>query len=372
MNVQEVQSLFPALENITYLNTATMAVGSIPARRAYEKAVEDWANGKFNWTEAEQAGEVSRNIFASIINASPDEIAIIPAVSTAAGVIAAQLGTAKPNENILVADIEFSSNLFPWLSLKNLGYDVRIVKSIDGMIELDSFAQLADGGTRLIAAGAVQSSNGFRINLNELRQIANRSGAWLFIDACQAAGAVSIDVQRDGIDFLASASHKFLLGSRGMGYLFVRRKLLEQCRPIMPGWKAALKPMESFYGPAMELSSTASKLDTSLAWFAALAEKESLGIFKQIGTEAILEYNKNLSEYLHNKLLDRNSSFKPFPTDNRSTILSVPVENHERIMKLLRESNVVASLRAGRIRLSLHFYNTKEDIDKVVDLITLS
>ena len=370
MNIEEARSLFPALTNITYFNTATMAVGCIPACKAYEKATADWSNGKFDWVQAEQAGEDCRAIFAAIINASPDEIAIVPAVSTSAGIVAAQLGIAKPNDNILVADIEFSSNLFPWLSLKDLGYDVRIVQSIDGVVSTESFAKLADDNTRLIAASAVQSSNGFRINLPELRQIADRSGAWLFIDACQAAGAVSIDVQRDGIDFLGVASHKFLLGSRGMGYLFVRRKLLEQCRSIFPGWKAARKPMASFYGPSMELSNTASKLDMSLTWFAALAERESLGIFKQVGLEAILEYNKKLSDDLHNKLLEHNTAFKPFATGNRSTILSVPVEDPERVMTLLRDSNIVASLRAGRIRFSLHFYNTEEEIDRVVDLIS--
>ena len=82
--------------------------------------------------------------------------------------------------------------------------------------------------------------------------------------AYEAAGAVPLDVVRDGVDFLAAASHKFLLGSRGMGYLFVRRGLLDRIRPILPGWKAARKPLESFYGPAMDLSPTASQLDTSL------------------------------------------------------------------------------------------------------------
>jgi selenocysteine lyase/cysteine desulfurase len=369
MNVNEVRSLFPAVANITYLNTATMALGNILARKAYEKAVEEWTEGKFDWVKADKAGEDCRSIFASIINASPDEIAIVPAVSTSAGVIAAQLGNAKPGENILVADIEFSSNLFPWLSLKNLGYDVRIVKTIDGMISADSFASLADGGSRLIAVSAVQSSNGFKVNLQELRNIADRSGAWLFVDACQAAGAVSIDVKRDGIDFLATASHKFLLGSRGMGYLFVRSKLLEQCRSIFPGWEAAKNQMTSFYGPEMELSDTASKLDTSLSWFSAMAEKESLEIFQQFGIEDILEYNGKLSEYLHNKLSERDKNFKPFPEENRSTILSVPVADPEKIMKRLHEANVVASLRAGRIRFSLHFYNIQEKIDRVVDLL---
>src|SRR5262249_52374332 len=142
----------------------------------------------------------------------------------------------------------------------------------------EAYGELGDGGTRLFAVSAVHSATGYRADLAALSRIAARSGAWLFVDACQAAGAVSIDVVRDGVDFLATSSHKFLLGSRGMGYLFVRRQLLDHIRPILPGWKAARKPIESFYGPVMDLSPTASKLDTPLAWFAALAEYAALGI----------------------------------------------------------------------------------------------
>lgn len=91
-----------------------------------------------------------------------------------------------------------------------------------------------------------------------------------------------------------------------------------------------------------------------------------------MGLDAILEYNKNLLERLHRKLMERGTSFKPFPANNRSTILSVPVADPDRTMKLLRESNVVASQRAERVRLSLQFYNNEEEIDRVVDLIAMA
>ena len=371
MNIHQARSLFPALSHSGYFNTATMAVGNLPARQAYVRAVDEWANGKFDWKEAEKAGEDCRRLFAAIINADHEEIAIVPAVSTAAGMVAAQLGRAKRGENILVADMEFSSNLFPWLSLRDSGYDVRVVKSIDGMVHPGAYESLADGGTRLIAVSAVQSSNGYRVDLTGLRRVADRSGAWLFVDACQAAGAVSIDVRQDGVDFLAASSHKFLLGSRGMGYLFVRRELLDRCRPVLPGWKAAAVPSESFYGSAMNLSTTASKLDTSLSWFAALAERESLGILDSIGPEKVLEYNQRLSGLLHARLVERCPGFTPFQEHNRSTIVSVPVTDSERTMALLRGANFVASLRARNLRLALHFYNTAEEVDRVVEIIAM-
>jgi selenocysteine lyase/cysteine desulfurase len=146
---------------------------------------------------------------------------------------------ARQGENILVAENEFSSNYFPWLLLREHGYELRAVASTGDGASADAFAEVADDGTRLIAVSAVHSATGYRIDIGALSRIAARSGAWFFVDACQAAGAIPIDVVHDGVDFLAVASHKFLLGARGMGYLFVRRELLDRIRPIFPGWKAA-------------------------------------------------------------------------------------------------------------------------------------
>jgi selenocysteine lyase/cysteine desulfurase len=368
-SITEIRALFPALEDTIYLNTATMGVGCSAARAAYERAADQWSRGRFDWMEAERAGEDARAVFAQIIGAEVDEIALVPAVSTAAGIIAANLPPAKHGENVVVAANEFSSNYFPWLLLRERGYDVRAVPSSDGGVSADAYGELADGGTRLIAASAVHSPNGYRADLVALSQVAARSGAWFFVDACQAAGAVALDVVRDGVDFLAAASHKFLLGSRGMGYLFVRRALLDRIQPVLAGWKAARKPLESFYGPAMDLSPTASKLDTSLVWFAALAEQAAFGVFRRFGVQALLDRNVQLSRRLHDALAAHGCQWRPFPERHRSTIVSVPVDDSEAVMTRLRQANVVASVRAGKVRLAVHFYNLEEELDRVAELM---
>lgn len=369
MNVNAVRQLFPGLLNRIYMNTATMAIGNLPARRAYEKALTNWTEGTFDYQEAEQAGEKVRSLFSSFIGASMEEVALVPAVSTAAGIVAAQFSQAKSGENILVADFEFSSNFYPWVLLRNLGYEIRIVKSNEGMILSDAFDAAADSRTRLIAISAVQSSSGFRANLYEISQIAHQSNAWFFVDGCQAVGAVPLDVNRDGIDLLATSSHKFLLGTRGMGYLYVKRDLIDRFKPVLPGWKAARQPLESFYGPNMELSVTASKLDTSLSWFAALAEQASLKIIKRIGLNEILKRNENLTQHLYQAFADRDVRIKTFPRENRSTIHSVPIKDAGRIGESFKSNNIVASARGEKLRLALHFFNSEEEINIVADIV---
>lgn len=371
MNSTEIRALFPGLKNAIYLNTANMNVGSAPAKEAYERALERWTAGRFDWVEAERAGEDARAIFAEIVGAHPEEIAIVPAVSVGAGIVAANLPPAKPGENVVVAENEFSSNYFPWLLLRERGYDVRTVApAADGSLAADSYGAVTDGGTRLIAASAVHSPNGFRTDLARLSKIAARSGAWFFVDACQAAGAIPVDVVTDGIDFLAAASHKFLLGSRGMGYLYVRRTLIEQLRPVLPGWKAGRSPNDSFYGPKMEFSSTASKLDTSLAWFAALADQAGLGVFRRFGIKTLLDRNAELAKRLHDALAAARPGFQPYPERDRSTIVSLPVKDIGATLDRFKAAGVVASVRAGRVRLSVHCYNLEEEIDRVAELLS--
>jgi len=364
----DIRTFFPGLEGTIYLNTATMGVGCASAREAYERAADQWSRGRFDWLEGERAGEDARSFFAELIGGHADEVAIVPTVGGAAGIVAANLPPAKPGENIIVGESEFSSNFFPWALLRERGYDVRTVAAAR-FGAVDAFVELADGGTRLIAVSAVHSPTGYRADLQGLSQIAQRSGAWFFVDACQAVNAVPVDVARDRIDFLAAASHKFLLSARGMGYLYVRRQLIDRLRPIGPGWKAARKPLESFYGPAMDLSPTASKFDVSLVWFAALAEQATFAVFRRFGIAAILERNAQLSRRLHEALAARVTGFQPFAPAHRSTIVSVQVADTDQTLARLREANVIASVRAGRVRLAVHFYNLEDEIDRVAELL---
>jgi len=369
MDINEVRNLFPGLNGKIYMNTASSTIGCLPAKQAYELAIWRWTDGTLDFGEAEQAGEHARAAFAVFIGAETREVALVPNVSTAAGMVAAQLCPAKTGENVLVADIEFSSNFYPWLLLRDRGYEVRIVPSRGGAIPPDAYAGLADQGTRLIAVSAVQSSSGYRADLKAISEIAGRSNAWLFVDACQAVGAVDLGVRRDGIDFMATSSHKFLLGSRGMGYFYVRNELLQKMRPVIPGWKAGRDPSNSFYGPQMDLSVSASKMDSSLAWFPALAERASIGVIQRFGLNKIIDRNLHLTRHLYERLMEAGLEVAPFAPDNRSPIVSVPLNDPAGVMDRLRAANVIASLRAGAVRLSIHFYNLEEEIDRVVDLL---
>ena len=368
MNFSEARQLFPGLQNVRYFNTSSYAIGNILAQNAYQEVIQEWVNGIFNYQVAEEAGEEALRLFAAVIGAKKEEIAIVPSVSEAAERVVSQIKTAKTGENIIVADCEFTSNFSPWVLLRNIGYEIRIVKTKDGILEEDSFDELADAKTCLIAVSAVQSSSGFKVNWKILAEIAKKSNAILFVDACQAAGAIPIDVIRDGIDILATASHKFLLGTRGMGYLYIKEELLNDFNPAAPGWKSAQFPLKSFYGPEMVLSETASRFDASLAWFPSMADKASLKLLTDVGLNNIHKRNLELARYLIDKLMEKQVINKDYRW-SQSTIFSIPIHRSEKTIENFKERNIIASIRAGKLRIALHFYNNERDIDQLVDAI---
>ena len=134
-------------------------------------------------------------------------------------------------------------------------------------------------------------------------------------------------------------------------------------------WKAARLPLESFLGPDMDLSPTASKLDASLAWFPALADQAALTVLHRIGIGAVLERNARLAVHLRNALEAKGVGFRSFPEPHGSTIISVPVNDPDAVMARLRPANVIVSVRTGTIRLAVHFYNLEEELARVAELI---
>jgi selenocysteine lyase/cysteine desulfurase len=358
------RALFPGSADVVYLNTASMALGAAPVREAYDRALSEWVCGRFDLDSAEKVGEDCRRMFAGLIGAAPDEIALVPTASAAAGTVAASLGPARAGDNIVVGAQEFASNYYPWMMLRDRDYEVRAIPFVDGAPRVDDYAAAVDARTRLLAVSAVQSASGAAADLVALAELVHRRGGWIFVDASQAVGAVPLDVRATDIDLLATVSYKFLCGTRGMGYLFVRSELVPALRPITPGWKAGRDPMNTFYGPTMDLSPTASKLDTSLTWFAAYGERAALGMFEQLGKERIFEHNRGLMRRLREGLAMGNVK------EIQSTIVSLAVADPEAVVRRLAEARVVAAVRAGRVRIAVQFYNTEEDVDLVSSLLT--
>jgi cysteine desulfurase/selenocysteine lyase len=360
-DVTEARHLFPATADRCYFNTAAVGLASRDLARTYHDAIDEWVTVGLDFARGEQAANDARVQAARLIGADPADVALIPSLSSAAGLVTAQFGTAARGDNH-----------FPWRQLERKGYDVRQVPFRHGGLDPADVEACVDAGTRLVAFSGVQSATGHRSDIAGIGSVAREVGAIVFVDGSQMVGAVAVAEALRHVDVLATTDHKFLLNAgRGMGYCFLSRAVQERFTPINAGWRAGADPFGSFYGPSMELSQTASRFDSSISWLAAFGNRTSLRVFEQFGPETVYSRNRDLEEQLRGALTGVGWAPVALPADNRSTILRVPLGDLEpaRVVHALSEQRVIVSARDGALRFSVHLYNHEDDIDELVTVL---
>jgi selenocysteine lyase/cysteine desulfurase len=368
----DARQLFPATTDRAYLNTASVGLASRHLADTLHRFVDRWAEEGLDFPEGERAANAARAAVARLMGAAADGVALIPALSSAAGLVSAQLGPAAPGENVVIGEREYSSNNFPWRQLTAKGYDVRQVPFRNGGLEPDDVAGLIDGGTRVVAFSGVQSATGHRSDIVAIGALARAVGATVFVDASQLLGALPVADYLPHVDVLAASDHKFLLhAGRGMGYCYLSTEAQRRFVPINAGWRAGRRPMESFFGPAMDLSPTASRFDTSISWLAAVGNEAALAAFEEFGAEAIYARNLELTAVLRSTLEEIGWRPVDLPEQNRSTIVSVPLEDRDgpALLHALSARGVVCSARDGNLRVTVHFYNDEHDIERLAEAL---
>jgi selenocysteine lyase/cysteine desulfurase len=328
-----------------YLDTATYGLPPGSTVAALEAALRGWQEWE-DWSSWEQDGERCRELFGRIIGAPAEAVALVAAVSAAAGIVAASL-PAEPGDNVVCYEHEFQSVLFPWLSLERRGVEVRLRP-------LDALADAIDPRTQLVAVSTVQSADGRVADLDALKD----SGAPLFLDATQSAGAVPIDLE--GVDFLVAAGYKWLLCPRGLAFFHVRPERLGEIEPWQAGWKSIEDVYERFYGLPKNLSAGARRLDTSLPWLVAAGSRASLELIDTLGVERIAEHDLELAA--------RFCAGLGIP-ETGSPIVQVERPDAEHVAGRVGEAGIKCSVRAGALRFAFHLYNDDADVERALEAL---
>jgi cysteine desulfurase / selenocysteine lyase len=372
-DIQVARDLYPATAGCAFFNTAAVGLASSRLASAYRELIDEWVTVGFDFVRGEQAANEARSTVASLIGADTADVALIPSVSTAAGLVAAQFGPAELGENVVIGEQEYSSNHFPWRQLVRKGYDVRRVPFRNGGMQPEDVADRVDARTRLVAFSAVQSATGHRSDVAAISTVARAVGAIVFVDGSQMVGALPVADLLPHADVMAWTDHKFLLNAgRGMGYCFLSPGVQGWFTPLNAGWRAARVPLDSFFGPTMDLSPTASRFDSSISWMAAVGNVAALAVFDEFGPDRIYARNRQLSAVVRAALTEIGWHPVDLPDQNQSTIVSVPLGDLEavQVLRALASRGVISSERNGNLRLTIHFYNHENDIARLVDALS--
>ena len=367
-DMESVREQFPVTKNKVFLNHAAESPLPKPVADALHKYVEEFSNFGESSIELEDRG---KSLFAKLINAKPEELAIVENTSMGLN-IAANLLRYPPGSKIVTTDMEYPSVVYPWLR-KILPVKVHYVKNVNGKILLEDVEKAVDDNTVVVVVSHVEYFNGFRNDLGAISEIAHEHGAYVIVDAIQSAGAVKIDVKKDDVDFLTCACYKWLLGPPGAGYLYVKRELVEKFEPPLVGW-LSVKPevfetIDFWDIWSLKLSETASRFEVGTPSFISIAGIiQALKMFLDFGMENVERRILKLTDYLIETVKDLGLKLQtPEEKQYRSGIVNFKISNPKELAEKLNGKNIVVSARSHGIRVSPHFYNIEEEIDTLME-----
>jgi selenocysteine lyase/cysteine desulfurase len=347
MDLARIAELYPPPpDGLAYLNTATYGLAPVTAQQTLRSALDDWTRGIADWTTFENQADRARALFATLIHASPEEVALLPAASFA---LATALASAPRRSEIVLSPDDHPSLTIP---AQAHAQNLRLRWS-----PFDSLADAATKNTHLIACSHVRHDNGLLADIPSIAAAAAENAAAVYLDATQSAGALAIDVQRLRVDYLACAAYKWLSCPRGVAFLWVAPHRLEQLQPLAPSRRSTTAPLLAAPIDQSAFSSSAAKLDVSLAWFSWAAAPHCL--------EAVLSIDEQTRERTTVGLAQR-LAVALGSTPPQSGICAVEVADRTRAKRDLERHKVKATTREAWVRLSPHFYNSAADVDRAV------
>jgi selenocysteine lyase/cysteine desulfurase len=352
---EEVRTLFAP--TTTYLNTATYGLAPIAVADAVIEAERARIEGRFDPLAVDDAIAVSRRRFGRLVGVTADRVAIGGQVSQLVGLVAASL---PPGTTVLAPEEDFTSVLWPFLARQADGVRVRLVP-LDRLIETIEAVETQggrEGQVDLVAASIVQSADGRVLDPVAVTTAAHRHGARVLLDATQAAGWLPLDGIGDA-DWVVAGGYKWLLAPRGTAFLAGTAEALERLRPLAAGWYAGDDPWSSCYGGPLRLAPDARRFDVSPAWSAWLGQRVALDLLADVGGATIHAHDVALADRLR-------AGLGLPPGDSAIVALDAPEGTAER----LAAAGVIASVRAGRLRLSCHLHNDETDVDRALDVLT--
>jgi len=368
--IQELREYFPYLETgKKYFNHAAISPLPTPVKEkldAYLKIRSEAEIEPYFLTLDQAIG--AKEKLAKMLGVKNKCIAWASNVSDSLNILAQGIRW-KHGDEVILNNIEFPSNIYPFLNLKSEGVNILFAKDENGKVDLPQIEKLITNKTKLISISMVQFLTGYRADLKELGDLCKRKNIIFCVDGIQGAGIVNIDLGECNIDFFAGGSHKWLMGLQGLGYFYISEKLLSFIEHKSIGWTSVKNPWNLLDYKLDLIENAESFQNGTLPRIAIIALNASLSFFEEIGLNRIEERIINNAIYLKNLLTE--NGFQPLLKDvgknNLAGIISFSHSKSVEIVKKLEKKNIVCSVREGVIRVSPHFYNSREDLDLLVE-----
>lgn len=371
-----VRSQFPLTRDYIYLNNGTMGPSPYVVLESVKRAMEtiDISGEYGGW-------EVARPRLAKFVNVDEAEISLTHNVTEGINVVAWGLPL-KRRDEVIMTTHEHAGNALPWLNRAR--YDGIVIKTLKPAMTADEnlnrINDLITKRTRVIAIPHITCTVGQVFPAKEIAELGHAKGLWVFFDGAHGPGMTELDLREIGCDFYATCCHKWMLGPKGTGFLYVRKEMLDVCNAKWvgggsdTGWDMTTEPPEfKGYVPTAHRYDFATQ---NAAIYMGLGA--AIDFLYHIGMENVVRRCKAMAGYLQQELLKLTDNVDMLtPTEDRSRGFVVGFRlkkmEYESFGKLTTERGfrirLVVEGHLNSIRISTHIYNSYDEVNRFLELV---
>lgn len=364
-NLPLYRSWYPFLEtNKIWLNHASISPLSTRVGAAVSTYMQSRMTGEIDVYMAALSTVVkAKQNLGRLVNAAPDRIGFVGNTSEGLNILANGIDW-KTGDRILLNDIEFPTNVVPFLNCRRHGVEIDYVKSVGGEIRLEDVERAITPRTRLLSISFVQFLTGFKADLTAIGALCKQHNIIFCVDSIQGLGAAPLDTAAAGIDFLSNGGNKWLMGMMGCGFVFISDELQSRIEQCHVGWTSNRNFFGDFFNYRIDLDETARRFENGTQNYCGItALQESTATLLEVGIERIAGHLGTLTDAVIG-VCDELGFDTVTPRDRakRAGIVSFTCPNADRVFALLNERKIIVSMREGMLRVAPHYYNTIEEI----------
>jgi selenocysteine lyase/cysteine desulfurase len=358
--ISALRSRFPILREKTYLYNCSQGALSDAVEGGMRDYAASWRTSSAPWDEWMAAYEALRGEFARFINAEPDEVAIVTSASAGINPIASALQFGKRNR-VVMSEYEFPTMGHIWLAQRPRGAEVQFLEGVGNRVPAEFYERAIDERTLIVPLTHVSFLNGFRSDVAAICRIAHAHGALVFLDGYQDCGTRPLDVKALDVDFFVTGTLKYLLGPPGLGFLYVRRELVEQLTPTVTSWMSQ-RDVFAFRTQQLDLAPAARRFEGGTAPMPNIYQaRPALDLLVHAGMDNVAEQIESLTRAFLQGVNYLSIETKT-PADSVGPLVVLRANDAAGLLARLTEREIVASARHDGVRFAFHVYNTMDDV----------
>ncbi|MEJ7647558.1 MAG: aminotransferase class V-fold PLP-dependent enzyme [Nakamurella sp.] len=361
-----IRHRFPIFEHLTYVNSCSQGALSDVVRASYQDYLDGLEREGSLWEHWVGKQESVRGQLATLLGATPAEIAVTTSGSAAVSSLASSFDFSPGRNKVVTTDLEFPMIGQIWHAQERRGAEVvHVPADPDNTIPLERFAETIDDRTAIVSLTQVCYRNGARMDLAPIIELAHARGALVLVDAYQGVGAVPLDVVELDADFVTGGVLKYLLSSPGVGFLYAKQATTAALQPTVTGWFAArdIFAMDIHsYDPAPDARRFESGTPAVPSLYAAEA---GIALMLEIGVANSWSHVQGLLAQLRAGV-ERIGGTVATPIGSAGPMLAVQSTDEHAAVKALERDGVIVSSRDGNVRISPHCYNNDADVEAVI------